>query len=529
MEGRAESALRCLQQLLARDDARSLSAHLLDLAEAMGVTGAGLTAPVGAVAIVQARVEKATGSVPHDLPWQASPELLAEARRACAALELDDGRWLLTTVWHPYPGDWLLWLYQPTPRHWSAGEKAVLPLAAHALARLAASRTGDRWARLIDRAARQHHVEQAAVITGRLAHDFGNVLTGILGFAELSLSQIPGDSQPRRYLQEVLQSAKSGAAWVQKLQTFSRRSRSSSQPTSVAPVIEAEAERLRKLWGPTISLLVAAADELPPVALDVATLRQLLSPLLDNAHEALDGPGVVTISARQTELSEVDCLELIGATAPGRCIEITITDTGRGLTPDVRRRLFADMFFSTKKRQRGLGLAVAYGIVQAFGGGLRFGPDPEQGTAVHVFLPAAHGAPAPVAVPAAPASPVANILVVDDDDMVLESMCVALEKAGHRVKAAPGPYEALACFTSASEPFHLVLSDVLMPKMSGIDLVRRLLEHDRKINALFISAHESGHGGDDLVRQFGVLRKPFEPAALVSAVNAALARRSAPN
>jgi CheY-like chemotaxis protein len=374
-------------------------------------------------------------------------------------------------------------------------------------------------------------IERAALLTRRLAHDFSNVLTSILGFTELSLTQMPSGAPPRKFLEEVWQSAQDGAAWVRKLQQFSRRTPPKYTPAALDGIVAKEASRLRDAWGSEVTLLVALAEILPPVAVEAESLRQMLAALLDNAREALSGPGVVALSARATELSADDCLELVGRPGPGNFVEISVTDTGSGLSPDIRQRLFRDVFFSTKPCHRGLGLAVVYGLLQTYGGGLRFGPDPAQGTAVHLFVPAFASGSGPCLAAAARdvvagSHGSARILVVDDDRLILESVCRVLEHAGHSVKAAPGPAEAIACFTAAREPFDLIVSDVMMPGMSGYEMVRRLRQHTPAVNALFISSNSlhSFAPTDDLLRQFNLLRKPFEPAALLEAVHDALKR-----
>jgi CheY-like chemotaxis protein len=233
---------------------------------------------------------------------------------------------------------------------------------------------------------------------------------------------------------------------------------------------------------------------------------------------------VVAVSARVTNLGESDIFDLVGRVRPGHFVEITVTDTGRGMTASVRQQLFRELFFSTKPCHRGLGLAVVYGLLQTFGGGLRFGPDPAQGTAVHLFLPAAAGAQPAVKPIKEPSAPGRRVLVVDDDGLILESVCQLLEQAGHKVKAAPGPAEALACYVSAREPFDLVLTDVMMPGMTGFDLVRRLKQHDPAVNALFLSSLDAVLPRDELIRQFGVLHKPFQAGPLLDAVGNALRR-----
>jgi CheY-like chemotaxis protein len=286
-------------------------------------------------------------------------------------------------------------------------------------------------------------------------------------------------------------------------------------------------QKFRRAWGSKVTFLVSLAEPLPPAAIDAASLRQILEQLLNNAGEAIPERGVVTLSARNSSLDQDGCLELLGNARPGAHIEITITDTGNGLNEETRRRLFSELFYSTKTRHRGLGLAMVYGILQACHGGLRFGPDPEQGTAVRVFVP--------VAATAQPASPaplplreIGPLLAVDDDPVVLELVCRVLENAGYRVKAAPGPGEALDCYTAAHEPYRLVISDVIMPLMNGFELARKLRAVDAAANFLFITSHAPAPGStEDIAREFPLLRKPFEPADLIDAVARALAAHPA--
>jgi CheY-like chemotaxis protein len=382
-------------------------------------------------------------------------------------------------------------------------------------------------------------MDNAAVVAGRLAHDFGNVLTGILGFAELSMSQLPADSPSRRYMSEVLQSAQHGAGWVRKLQNFSRRNRDKGPPSQLARIVAEEVERCREAWGSAVAVLVAlgppGVDTLPAVSLNSEALRDILRQLLDNAREAIADRGVVAVSARTTDVSEHDCLELIGNARAGRQspshVEVTITDTGSGLSPEARRRLFADVFFSTKNRQRGLGLAMVYAHLRACQGGLRFGPDPEQGTAVRLYLPVAtEPCAAPVAYARGSPHPgetsVAPVLVVDDDPMVLEMVCRFLTQSGYRVQGTTEPAKAVDLFAAAAEPFSLVVSDVAMPGMNGYEMANRLLTLNPRIQLLFISGHADSNGAEGQARDFQLLRKPFEPRALLQAVSAAL--RTAP-
>src|SRR5262249_17968567 len=147
------------------------------------------------------------------------------------------------------------------------------------------------------------------------------------------------------------------------LQVFSQRTPHQIGTTWLSPFLKQEANRLRTTWGNQITVLTDVSNDLPCLPIAPGTLRQLLDPLFDNAREAMNGPGVVAISAGVTELSAGECPGLIGLPAPGRHAEITITDTGCGLSGEVRCRLPGELFFSTKPGHRGLGLAVVYGLL----------------------------------------------------------------------------------------------------------------------------------------------------------------------
>jgi signal transduction histidine kinase/CheY-like chemotaxis protein len=518
---RAPQAIAFIHKLLQQPADVPFPKLLRELADVFEARSAGLAAPLSDSPIVQHHTD--LNGTPPIPPWEHNAAILQQVRSSPSAVAVEaDGSWLLTAVCptHSEPG--LLWL-EAAARTWTTAEKAALSLAGQALGRLTGNRldTADRQ-RWEQRAALQGRMENVAQVTGRLAHDFGNILTGILGFAELSLSQAPLDSPQRRYLSEVVQSAQHGAAWVRKLQTFSRRSRAKGPPSQLGATLAEETDRCRQAWGSTIALLVAPADTLPPVAVDAEAVREMLRQLLENAREAITDRGVVTLSARAANLTEHDALELIGNARPGRHVEITITDTGSGLSSETRRRLFGDVFFSTKNRQRGLGLAMVYTYLAANQGGLRFGPDPEQGTAVRVYLPVA--ADRNGTSPRGAGESCAPVLVVDDDPMVLEVVCNLLTQAGYRVQGTTEPGKAVDLFAAAAEPFRLVISDVHMPGMNGYEMTRRLRSADPRLHLLFISGHTDLSPADGQPRDFLLLKKPFESRALMQAVSAALAQ-----
>lgn len=232
-------------------------------------------------------------------------------------------------------------------------------------------------------------MQDAGVISGRIAHAFDNVLTGILGFAELTLTQTEPRSSVRGFIEEVLRAAQNGVELTQQLHLFSRCALPTAGPATLAYVIEEEEARQRSLLEPATSLTVRIEPDLPPVAIDAGLLQQVLGHLLDNAREALTGPGSITLTARRAVLGQNATAGLLGQPRPGPCVEVVVADTGPGLDADTRRRLPHEPFFTTKPRHRGLGLPVVYRILHAHWGCFRLESAPGQGTTVRMFLPLA--------------------------------------------------------------------------------------------------------------------------------------------
>jgi signal transduction histidine kinase/ActR/RegA family two-component response regulator len=515
--------------LCAAEDSRSLDALVADLAAAFGAPGAGLASLDGGSPLVR------TGIGPVDdssrLPWQDDSGLTERARAATTAVSVPrtgGGSVLVAACAAPGENGWLVWLEDAQRDAWEPPLPAALALASQALLRyLAPQGARPRWAEQAERANRQQRLEGAAAVARRLSHEFGNILTGILGFSELSLTQnVPPESALHRYLTEVYRGAQAGAAFTHQLRMFSRRHPVSPRPCGLAAVLADEETRVRLSWGDA-PFSVTTAEDLPPVAIDADHLRQVLAAVLDNAREAAGPTGKVGLTARPCRLTSADCLDYFGDARPGRHVEISVTDDGPGLAPEAQSRLFAEPFFSTKPRRRGLGLAAVYGILHAHHGGIRLTPGSTGGVRAAVVLPIAEvEGTSPDASSAAEAVG-EKVLVVDDDPRVLQFVASTLERAGYRVHAVGSASEALDRYESAGpDPFRLVLSDVLMPEVNGVDLARRLRGRNPEVRVLFMS----GHVGADFPRQelegwqFELLPKPFRVDGLLRAVRGALDR-----
>jgi signal transduction histidine kinase/ActR/RegA family two-component response regulator len=527
------SALAHVQRLLVADAARQegVEEMLADLASAFRAPAAGL-----AGLFDDQQHFRFPASADEPLAWDDDPSLLERSGPVPGTVTIDrtDGGTLLATLIQAGEGArWVLWLEDPNRDAWTDGEAGALILAGHALVRRLNSDSLPRWAEQFDRASRQQRLETAAAVTRLLAHDFGNVLTGILGFTELALAQqVPANTALHTYLQEAYRAAQAGAQLTSNLRLFSRRQSASSRSCPLAGVLAEQEARLFTAREAGVNLRLNIPNELPSIALDAEQLTHVLSALLDNAREALAGPGSISVTARLTELSDADCRDLFGSAQPGQHVEITIADTGIGLSPEAQRRLFSEPFFTTKPRRRGFGLATAYGILHAHRGGLRLYPGAEHGVVARVLLPIAPACRAEGEDVSAVASSRETvhgerILVVDDEPEVLRFVASSLQRAGYRVESASSGESALdRIVAQGSDPFRLVLTDVVMPGIGGVGLVNRILKRDPTARVLFMSGQVSPEftQQDFASHRFELLIKPFRADQLLRAVRAALDR-----
>jgi signal transduction histidine kinase len=377
-----------LSEFVGSRDARPDEAFCRRLLDAYQAHGAGLAYPLDASVTLGPHAW--AGEPAAGLPWQPWDEIAGrfENERRTAAVENEAGSWLLALVGDAADANPMaVWLYERGGRAWSESDHAGLRLTARLLGRL-----GGGMASPAERAARERAwLDQAAHITSRLSHDFGNVLTSVLGFTELARMQV-GGGVARQYLDEVWDAARGGADWLKKLHFFCRRTTPDYTPASPAEAVATEAARARTDWPGGVTLETRVPAELPAVACEAGSLREALGQLLNNAREARPAGGTVTLTAGVVELDDKTCESLLGRPAPGAFVEFAIRDTGPGLPDDVRGRVFADLFFSTKPRHRGLGVLIVCGIARRFGGGLALDPAPDAGTVARLYFPVARPA-----------------------------------------------------------------------------------------------------------------------------------------
>ncbi len=390
----------------------------------------------------------------------------------------------------------------------------------------------DEKARLEGQLRQSQKMEAIGTLAGGVAHDFNNLMTGVLGYVSL-LRQSPAD--PERVLKAagVIESAARRASdLTSNLLGFARKGRYQSIPVNINEVLEEIAALLGRTIDKRIELVVARSLDEPWIQGDPAQMHQVLLNLTVNARDAMPDGGRLTLFAR-VERSQV---------APGDEVVTGVSDTGAGIPLEIRARVF-EPFFTTKEMGRGsgMGLATAYGIVHNHGGELTFESGPRGGTTFQFRLPALERTRSAVTRPAAPprslvidaVAPVRGtdrgptILIVDDEEGVRHVCGDILESLGYQVLLAADGVEGVEVYRREKERIDLVLLDMIMPRMGGRDCYRELKAINPEVRAVLAT----GFARDDAARQLlaegmlGFLQKPYEMQQLASAVAGALAVR----
>ncbi|MBY0461244.1 MAG: HAMP domain-containing histidine kinase, partial [Gemmataceae bacterium] len=280
------------------------------------------------------------------------------------------------------------WSEKPAGQPWADGERAYLNLVAKTVERAPA--LSALIGPVLDPDRLFQRLGDVAVLAGRMAHDFDNLLQGIIGFSDLALPLLAPGSQPANFVAEIGKVGQRGIQFTQQLHHLSRSGQVKPNPGAVPLALAKEEARL-KTAQTGVRVEKELPPNLPPVAVEAGPLQIVLGHLLENAVEACPAGGVVRVAARPVELTEADARAYLGRVGVGGHLHLTVADTGTGIKPEVRRRLFVEPFFTTKVRHRGLGLAIAYRVLCSHRGGIQLDPVPAPGTGtqVRVVLPLA--------------------------------------------------------------------------------------------------------------------------------------------
>ena len=363
-------------------------------------------------------------------------------------------------------------------------------------------------------------------LAGGVAHDFNNLLTIINGMTDLVIAGLADGDPARSDLAEIRQAGDRAAALTGRLLAVSRRQILKPEIVDLGAIVTGLRDMIQRLIGEDVALVLDASPERAHVRADPGQIEQVVLNLVVNARDAMPDGGTLTIETRTVHLDAVYASEHPG-TRPGPHAMLAVSDTGIGMDEAVRRRIF-EPFFTTKPQGKGtgLGLSMVYGIVKQSGGSIWFQSEPGHGSRFTLYLPQVVGPPTtrPAPPPAVTARGHETVLVVEDEPPLRQLAARVLAGAGYTVLQAGSGPEALALIEGHADPVHLVFTDVVMPGMSGRELVTRLSLLRPAMRILYTSGYTEDailrHGVLDDPRRF--LSKPYTPAVLRRRVREAL-------
>jgi signal transduction histidine kinase/CheY-like chemotaxis protein len=370
-------------------------------------------------------------------------------------------------------------------------------------------------------------LESVGRLAGGIAHDFNNMLTAINGYSDLTLRQLDLDDPLRANVEEIKKAGERSALLTRQLLAFSRRQVLKPKVIDLNQIVSDTSAMLRRMIGEDIELDICLSSDLGKVEADPGQLTQVITNLAVNSRDAMPNGGSITIEVSNQEIDENYAERHVGIKA-GNYVMLAISDTGVGMSDEVKEHLF-EPFFTTKETGQGtgLGLSTVYGIVKQSGGYVWVYSEPEHGSTVKVYLPRADkdiDEQMATGVSTEDLHGNETILLVEDEEIVRDLSKQILESCGYNVVEASDGAEASAICQQIDQKFDLLLTDVVMPKMSGRQLVQSL-EHIRPgLKVLYMS----GYTDDSIVRH-GVIcpgenyiQKPFTFNALASKVRKTL-------
>jgi signal transduction histidine kinase len=369
-------------------------------------------------------------------------------------------------------------------------------------------------------------LEAVGRLAGGVAHDFNNLLTAIIGYSQLSLGGLQADNPLRRNLEEIRKAGERAAALTRQLLAFSRQQVMQTKVIDLNTVI-AELERmLGRMLGEDIELRTTLREGLGSVKADPGQLEQVIMNLVVNARDAMPSGGKVTIETANVYLGETYAVQ-----HPGAYVMLAVSDTGAGIDEETQKRVF-EPFFTTEKvgKGTGLGLSTVYGIVKQSGGNIWVYSEPGKGTTFSTYLPRVdesaeeYKRPEPLV---DPPHGTETVLLLEDDEMVRNLAHQILAKCGYRVLEAASRKDALLICEQYPEEIQLLLTNVVMPEMSGRDMANQLLSRHTEMSVLYMSGYMDNlivhHGLPDEEPNF--IEKPFSPDVLAVKVRQVLDAR----
>jgi signal transduction histidine kinase/ActR/RegA family two-component response regulator len=370
-------------------------------------------------------------------------------------------------------------------------------------------------------------MEAVGQLAGGVAHDFNNLLTAIKGYSEISLMRLKTDDPLRGNIEEINRASDRAAALTRQLLAFSRKQIFAPKNLDLNEAVKNMEKMLKRLIGEDIQLTTIPDSQLPLVKADPVQLEQIILNLVVNARDAMPTGGKITITTGNVRLG-ADYAEQFPEVIPGSYVLLSVSDTGCGMDADTQTRIF-EPFYTTKEQGKGtgLGLSTVYGIVKQSGGHVSLYSEPGAGTCFRVHLPQAQcedKADETAGRETSIHKGTETILLVEDEDLVRKMAHEVLSMSGYKVLEAPHGDEAIELCRRHDGEIHLVLTDVVMPRMNGKEVVERISPLRPDMKVLYMSGYD-----DKAIVHHGVLEegvaflpKPFSPSELAAKVREVL-------
>jgi CheY-like chemotaxis protein len=365
-------------------------------------------------------------------------------------------------------------------------------------------------------------MEAVGRLAGGIAHDFNNMLSVMASYSTFVLDALPEGDAAREDMQVIQETIKRSAGLTRQLLAFSRRQVLRMETVDLNELVTQMEKMLRRVIGEDVQLIARLAEDLGQVSADPSQIEQILMNLVVNARDAMPDGGTLTLKTSNLELDDKPRPRQADL-RPGPYVQLIVTDTGTGMKEEVLAQIF-EPFFTTKDvgQGTGLGLATVYGIVAQMNGGVWVESELGRGSSFHIVLPrtADTAAAAPDAAEADGLRGWETVLLVEDEDMVRAAASRILQHHGYTVLTASSGRAAEEICRRAGRSIDLVLSDVVMPGMSGPQMVERLAGQYPGLKVLYMTGYTEAtlgsHRGDD--RPPEVLHKPFSPEMLLRKV-----------
>jgi two-component system, cell cycle sensor histidine kinase and response regulator CckA len=380
--------------------------------------------------------------------------------------------------------------------------------------------------RAIDQLRQVQKMEAVGQLAGGIAHDFNNLLTVINGYSTLLTRGLESGSPMRKEAEQILRAGERAADLTRQLLSFSRRQIMEAKVLNPNNHVRSVEKMLRRLIGEHIELITALPTDVGFIKIDPGQLEQIIMNLVVNARDASEAGGSITVETANCELDE-EFVQLHPGAVPGSFVRLSVTDHGIGMDDEVKRRLF-EPFFTTKEMGRGtgLGLATVYGIVKQSGGYIEVISEPEKGARFNIFLPRVFQQAEAPKRPTfdEPMDGTHTILVVEDEPGVLNLVVHTLRKRGFNVIETTDPEQGVTLFEEHQGEIELLLTDVVMPFMSGPTLAEILTRKNPQLKVLFMSGHTENRASLEKILEQGVhfLPKPFTSDSLARKVRESL-------